>query len=106
MNQNHHTINQLNEIADKIEMYLEGDRDDPEFVELDDDDHDNFTTAIRYAGEDWCAMENDEDYNMAYWRARRWLKRWNDEEYPSAEDIMSDMFPEGVDDGYDFYDED
>ena len=100
------TIDKLNEIADKIEMYLEGSRSDPDFVELDDNDHDRFTTTIRYAGEDACSMEHDEEYNRAYWRARSWLKRWNNEEYPYFEDVLSGMFPEGIDDGNDLYDED
>ena len=94
-------IDELNEIADKIEMYLEGSRNDPDFVELDSSDHDNILETLHYAEMD-LAMENDHDFNKAYWRARHWFERWNDEEYPNLEDIMDDMFPEGVDDGFDF----
>ena len=103
---NQRMIDKLDEIAHKIEVHLEWSRSDPDFIELDRTDHDEIATTLKYGVEDELAMEHDKAYNKAYWHARHWFERWEDEEYPSFGDTLHDMYPEGIDDGDDLYDED
>lgn len=93
-------IAKLNDIADRINEHLEAGGGI-----LDENDHDDMMQDIRYAIEDAQDGAND-----AFWtalnRAKRAMQNWNDEEYPYLEDLLSDMHPEGIDDGCDYYDED
>ena len=86
---NQRMIDALNEIAHKIEVHLEWSRSDPDYIELDRTDHDEIATTLKYAVENEFAMESDKAYNKAYWHARHWFERWEDEEYPSFEDTLA-----------------
>lgn len=92
-------INELNELADKIYEHIEAGGEI-----LTDSDHDKAMATIERASDyaDW----DEEELLIALHRAKSALQAWNNEEYPYLEDIMGSMFPDGIDDGYDFYDED
>ncbi len=94
------TTDKLNEIADRIYEHIEAGGGI-----LDENDHDDMMQTIQYAIED-VQFGADDAFLEALQRAKNAMQRWNDEEYPYLEDIISDMFPEGIDDGNDLYDED
>ena len=92
-------IDRLNEIVDKIREHLAAGGGI-----LDDSDHDRMMAIIEEAIADAQWEEDNAKLWKAIQRAKKAMQDWNDEEYPSAEDVSSDMFPDGTDDG--FYDED
>ncbi len=98
--QDMNTTDKLNEIADRIYEHVEAGGGI-----LDEDDHDDMMQTIQYAIED-VQFGADDKFWEALQRAKCAMQRWNDEEYPYLEDIITDMFPEGIDDGNDLYDED
>lgn len=93
-------IDQLNEIADRINEHVEA-----AGGILDDSDHDEMTEVIEEAT-DYAQYGVSDEFWAALDRAKRAMQNWNDEEYPYLEDILSDMHPEGIDDGCFYYDED
>lgn len=93
-------IRKLNDIADRIYEHLEAGGGI-----LDEDDHDDMMETIQNAIEDVQGGASDEFW-AALQRAKNAMRRWNAEEYPYAADILDDMYPEGIDDGDDLYDED
>lgn len=92
-------INKLHNIADRIYEHLEAGGGI-----LDENDHDDMMQDIREASEDAQGGARD-----AFWkaltRAKSAMQKWNDEEYPYLEDVLSDMYTNGIDDGDDLYDE-
>ncbi len=93
-------IRKLNEIADRIDKHVEAGGGI-----LDEDDHDDMMQVIEDASEE-AQFNLDDEFITALQRARDAMRRWNAEEYPYLEDILADMYPEGIDDGDDLYDED
>ena len=92
-------IDALNDIADRIYEHLEAGGGI-----LDENDHDNFMQDIRDASEDAQGGASNAIW-AALTRAKQAMQKWNDEEYPYCEDLLSDMHPDGIDNGYDYYDE-
>ena len=93
-------IRKLNEIADRIDKHVEAGGGI-----LDEDDHDDMMQVIEDASEE-AQFNLDDEFITALQRARDAMRRRNAEEYPYLEDILADMYPEGIDDGDDLYDED
>lgn len=92
-------IDKLNDIADKIWEHVEAGGGI-----LDEYDHDRMAQTIEELS-DMAQTIGVDEVLMAAQRARDAMRRWNKEEYPYLEDILSDMYPEGIDDGDDLYDE-
>ena len=92
-------IDRLNELVDKIREHLAAGGGI-----LDDSDHDMMMEIIEMAIADGQFEEDNAELWKAIQRAEKAMQDWDDEEHPSAGDLLSDMFPEGTDDG--FYDED
>ena len=90
-------IDTLNEIADRIWEHVNAGGGI-----LDEDDHDDMMATIEQ-GADLARDLEDDDLWAAVTSAKRAMQAWNDEEYPYLADIVSDMHPEGIDDGYDYY---
>lgn len=93
-------IAKLNDIADRIYKHLEAGGGI-----LDASDHDDMMQTIEF-GADLARDFEDDDLLQALQRARDAMRAWNKEEYPYLEDVLSDMVPDGFDDGSEFYDED
>lgn len=91
-------IDRLNELIDKIREHL-----DAGGGILTDSDHDRMMEIIERAEDESQYFENNHELGWAIWRALKAMQDWNDVEYPYLEDVLPDMFPEGIDDG--FYDE-
>lgn len=89
----------LNEIAERIWEHVEAGGGI-----LDEDDHDRMMATIEH-GADLARDSEDDDLWVAVTGARRAMQAWNDEEYPYLEDVIHDMYTEGIDDGDDLYDE-
>lgn len=89
----------LNEIAERIWEHVEAGGGI-----LDEDDHDRMMATIE-RGADQARDFEDDDLWAAVTSARRAMQAWNDEEYPYLEDVIHDMYTEGIDDGDDLYDE-
>ncbi len=93
-------IRELNKMADRIHEHIEAGGGI-----LDEDDHDNMMQTLESASEE-TQFDPSDEFMAALQRARNAMRRWNAEEYPYLEDILADMYPEGIDDGDDLYDED
>ena len=91
-------IDRLNEIVDKIREHL-----DAGGGILTESDHDRMIEIIEMAKDESQYEENNHELGWAIWRALKAMQDWNDVEYPYLEDVLPDMFPEGIDDG--IYDE-
>lgn len=94
-------IDRLNELVDKIREHLAAGGGI-----LDDSDHDMMMEIIEMAIADGQFEEDNAELWKAIQRAERAMQDWNDEEYPYLPDVVHGMFPDGIDDGEDFYDED
>ena len=92
-------IDTLNDIADRIYEHVNAGGGI-----LDADDHDDMMQTIEHAI-DYAQDGADDEFLEALQRAKNAMRAWNAEEYPYAQDILFDMHPEGVDDGYDYYDD-
>lgn len=87
-------IDRLNEVADKIREHLAAGGGI-----LDDSDHEKMMEIIEM-GISQAQWEDNAALWKAIQRAEKAMRDWDNEEYPSAGDIMSGMFPEGTDDGF------